>query len=154
MLTSLTQKLCPLVTLSALFMGIGCGKQIAEQSEQSDTDIQRQVPNSNLALRLSDSSYDHRFPEAGDFLTPIELKVNRGSASTAGKSVSVYYNVTTQGDYDIKCVYVGNPEGDRLKVKDCYKADGAVMGPISEVINFPVWIKKNNFLKIQTTATA
>jgi hypothetical protein len=153
MLTSLTRTICPLLSLAALALGTGCGKKIAEPKAESDTDIQQQVPNSLMIVNLTGAYVQQKYPENGDFSLPYELKVNHGSASTAGKSVSVYYNLTTSGDYDLKCLYKGNAGGDRMFLYTCYNPAGSVMGTLEQLLNEPVWVNKDRFMKMEASAS-
>lgn len=153
MLTSLTRTICPLLSLATLALSTGCGKKITEPKPASALDVQQQLPNSLMIVNMTGTYAQQRYPENGDFNLPYELKINRGSASTAGKTVSVYYNVTPSGDYDLKCVYKGNATGDRMFMSTCYNPAGSVMGTLEQLLNEPVWVSKDRFIKMESQAS-
>jgi hypothetical protein len=107
MLTMLTRKLCPLMTLA--IATLGCGKKITEDSSKvTKPDRQNiQLPSSYM-IQLDgskDSRLSYELPAAANFEIPDRIKVKQGKP--IGKTVEIAHNLNPydSNQYDFKCTY-------------------------------------------------
>lgn len=135
MLTILTRKLCPLMSLA--IATIGCGKKITEeQSKPQNTTLGQTIP-STYVIQLDGSQSSRKnytLPADTKFEVSDKIKVRKGS--TVGRTVEIAHNVSIydNDDFDFKCIYKssGNPVEMILdKCVDYYNRDyGDMTGQI------------------------
>lgn len=145
MLTTLVKKLCPLLSLAALT--VGCGKKIEDSSSTPIRNIENQVPSSLLILRLQGSHYTYPADRFGSFKIPSELKVNSGN--TAGKLVSIIYDLDANGAYQMKCTYKGNTSGDRILLTKCVDDLNQDYGPVDRLLDATFYVHPNHYIRLQ-----
>ncbi len=132
MLTTLTHKLCPLLTL--LVATMSCGKKIADTKSGPEQQIQNQVTPKTYILELDGtkaSIMNHPLPRAARFEIPDRLKVRRGS--TAGKAVEIAYDVNKfdSEDFEFRCNYVPSANPSEFVLKKCVDYDGDDFGDLT-----------------------
>ena len=147
MLTTLVQKLCPLLSLAAL--AIGCGKKIEDASAPTIRNIENQEPSSLLILRLQGSHYTYPANRFGSYKIPSELKVNSGN--TAGKLVSITYDLDSNGAYQMKCTYRGNSAGNRILLTKCVDDLNQDYGPVDRLLDATFYVHPKNYIRLQNT---
>ena len=133
MLTMLTRKLCPLMSLA--IATIGCGKKISESDAAPARQTENQEMPSAYVIRLdgSDSSKkQYLMPLNTQFEVPDVIRVRSGSA--INKVVEIAYDVNPYDseDFQFKCVYkpAANPTSEMVREK-CVNYDGDDFGNIN-----------------------
>lgn len=149
MLTTLTRKLCPLMSLA--IATIGCGKKVNDADTQSARNTENQELPSAYVIRLDGSQASRKnfkMIEDAQFKVPDSIVVRAGSAS--GKSVEVAYNVNEfdSDDYDFKCMYVPSATPSRLSLTKCVDYDGEDLGDVS---NETFRLYKNDLIQMRFT---
>lgn len=147
MLTILTRKLCPLMSLA--IATIGCGKKITEEKSKPQNDTFGQTIPATYVIQLDGSQSSRKnytLPADTQFEVPDRIKVRKGS--TAGKTVEVAHNVSIydNDDYDFKCTY--KPSGNPLemvldKCVDYYNRD------FGDVSGQPFTLRKDQIIQMR-----
>ena len=132
MLTTLTRKLCPFVSLA--IATIGCGKKISDPDNQAARQTENQELPSAYVLRLDGSEGSKKlFPMArsANFRIPDKLKVRAGD--TTGKIVELGFDVNPydSDDYEFKCSYVAAANPAEMVLSKCVNYDNEDYGDIS-----------------------
>ncbi len=151
MLSNLTKRLCPLMTLAIAF---GCGKKI---NEPSTTEISRatqtqELP-SVLTLQVNEAVSTLKtyvLPKNAWFKLPTKLKAK--DASAVGKKVKIYYNVLEDGEYEFHCYYKSITQTSELSFEKCQSSEDVTIISSSddlEKMEFPM--DKGSSIKIEIT---
>lgn len=132
MLNNLTFKLMPLVYLA--LATTGCGKKIAEASNQTSFQIENQELPATYIVRLDgsiESRKNYLMPLPAQFEIPDRLRIKRGS--TLNKVVEISYDVNEfdNDDFQFKCSYVASVNLNEMILKNCVDYDGDDFGDIS-----------------------
>lgn len=147
MLTTLTRKLCPLMTLA--IATIGCGKKIGEPKDQPARQTQNQELPSAYVIRLdgSQSSYKNYFmPKDTGFKVPDRIIVRSGT--TAGKIVEIAHdvNIYDSDDFHVKCVYNAGIIPSELVLSGCFDSNEDDLGDVSEM---PFSLRETEIIQIR-----
>ncbi len=126
MLTILTRKLCPLMTLA--IATIGCGKKISEEGG-SVTKPNRQnvqLP-STYVIQLDGTKFsrqNYTLPASTTFELPDRIQVKRGNP--IGKTVEIAHNVSPydSDDYDFMCTYKSTGSMSEMLLQKCVTFNG------------------------------
>ena len=132
MLNNLTCKLLPLMYLA--LATTGCGKKIAEPSNQTSFQIENQELPATYIVRLDgsiESRKNYLMPLPAQFEIPDRLRVKSGS--TLNKVVEISYDVNKfdNDDFQFKCSYVASVNSNEMILKKCIDYDGDDFGDIS-----------------------
>lgn len=134
MLTLLTRKLCPLLSLAVVT--IGCGKKINEgKGSSANQTTQNQERPSTYILRLdgrTETSKQYKTPQyVRRFQIPEELVVRSGNPQ--GVEVQVAYQVDEEYDdfYNYRCNYIASANPTRMVLKECVDIDDYNYGDVS-----------------------
>ena len=132
MLNNLTCKLLPLMYLA--LATTGCGKKIAEPSNQTSFQIENQELPATYIVRLDgsiESRKNYLMPLPAQFEIPDRLRVKSGS--TLNKVVEISYDVNKfdNDDFQFKCSYVASVNSKEMILKKCIDYDGDDFGDIS-----------------------
>ena len=151
MLSNLTKRLCPLMTLAIAF---GCGKKI---NEPSTTEISRATQTQELPLVLTlqvneavSTLKTYVLPQNAWFKLPTKLKAK--DASAVGKKVKIYYNVLEDGEYEFHCYYKSITQTSELSFEKCQSSEDVTIISSSddlEKMEFPM--DKGSSIKIEIT---
>lgn len=149
MLTTLTRKLCPLMSLA--IATIGCGKKVNDTGGKPTRNTENQELPSAYVIRLDGSQASRKntkMIEDAQFKVPDAVIVRSGSS--AGKSVEVAYNVNEfdSEDFDFKCMYVPSGTPSRLSLTKCVDYDGEDLGDVS---NETFRLYKNDIIQMRFT---
>lgn len=152
MLTILTRKLCPLMSLA--IATIGCGKKITEDKAKPSTITQGAEIPSTYVIQIDGSQTSRKnytLPADTQFEVPERIKIRRGS--TTGKAVEIAHNVSIydNDDYDFKCIYKpsGNPVEMILdKCLDYYDRD------FGDVSGQPFTMRKGEIIQMRFTGSS
>ena len=133
MLTILTRKLCPLMSLA--IASVGCGKKINEPKSELSRQTEGQKVPSAYVMRLDGSKAStslYAIPGDATFLIPDKLIVRSGS--TTSKEVEVSYNIDEFDTeiYDYKCIYIATSNPSYMKLEKCIDYNGSDFGDVSE----------------------
>ena len=125
MLSALTRKLCPFLTLA--MATVSCGKKINEAETQPATSIENQELPSTYILRLNgaESSKEvYTLPRNATFQIPDRLKVRAGT--TRNKVVDIVYDVDQYDEevFDFKCSYVTSSNPSEMILTYCENDNG------------------------------
>src|SRR5687768_10350162 len=108
MLSILTKRLCPLMSLALAF---GCGKKINDPKTTpggSNEEPRQELP-SDFSLTINEAQSPittYKLIRNGWFQLPATLYAREASA--IGKQVKIYYNLRSNGDYEFRCTYKSN----------------------------------------------
>lgn len=130
MLSQLTRKICPFVSLA--IATIGCGKKIAEPATEGGSINQNQELPSALVLQLDSTRTTYDIARNGVIMIPDRLFVRQGSGS--GKRVQITYNLEEddwEGDLTFKCTYFTNTQTETIPLEDC-SSDRGSFGDVSD----------------------
>ena len=153
MLSILTKRLCPLMSLALAF---GCGKKINDPNATSgNNQTQSQVHElpAVLTLQLNEAISPvklYELPENAWFKLPTKLLAVEGSARS--KKVKIYYNLLKSGQYEFNCSYLSTSSTTELAFVKCESSDGVdiISNPKDlEGMVFPM--DKSSSIKIQLT---
>lgn len=149
MLTTLTRKLCPLMSLA--IATIGCGKKVNDADTQPARSTENQELPSAYVIRLDGSqmsSKNNRMVGNAQFKVPDAVIVRTGSS--AGKAVELAYNVNEYDseDFDFKCMYAPSSDPSRLALTKCVDYDGEDLGDVS---NETFRLYKNDIIQMRFT---
>lgn len=133
MLTTLTRKLCPLMSLA--IATIGCGKKVTDAETQAARNTENQELPSAYVIRLDGSQAsrkNYKMIDDAQFKIPDRLVVRSGS--TAGKTVEVAYDVNEfdSDDFQFKCMYVPSSNPSQMTLSKCVDYDNDDFGDVSE----------------------
>lgn len=130
MLTALTKKLCPLMSLA--IATIGCGKKIAESDvSQPSRQTENQELPSAYVIQLDGSEASKKqfkMINHASFEIPDSLIVRSGN--TIGKVVEIAYDVSQfdSTDYEFKCRYIPSDNPSLMVLSECVNYDNADYG--------------------------
>lgn len=132
MLTTLTRKICPFVTLA--IATFGCGKKITDPDSQGARQTENQELPTAYVLRLDGSESSLKvFPMArsANFKIPDKLKVREGD--TSGKVVELAFDVNPydSSDYEFKCSYLAAANPSEMMLSKCVNYDNDDYGDVS-----------------------
>lgn len=132
MLTALTRKLCPFVSLA--IATVGCGKKITDPESQGARQTENQELPSAYVLRLDGSETSRKnFPmvRSANFRIPDKLKVREGN--TSGRIVEIAYDVNPYDseDYEFKCSYIASANPSEMVLTSCVNYDNDDYGDVS-----------------------
>lgn len=149
MLTTLTRKLCPLMSLA--IATIGCGKKATEPDTQAARNTENQELPSAYVIKLDGSQTSRKnyaMPGDAQFKIPDRLVVRSGS--TAGKIVEIAYDVNSydSDDYQFKCTYVPSGSPSQMDLSSCVDYDNDDFGDVSE---HTFTIRKNDLIQMRFT---
>ncbi len=151
MLSILTKKLCPLMSLALAF---GCGKKINEpEANTSSTRGQEQELPAVLTLQVDEAVSTvkmYKLTKNAWFKLPTKLIAKEGNA--LGKKVKIYYNLLNNGDYEFFCTYRSLTQTTELPFERCESSQGLEIISNStdlEKMLFPM--DKDSSIKIQMT---
>lgn len=133
MLTTLTRKLCPLLSLA--IATIGCGKKISDPDSQPSRQTENQELPSAYVLKLDGSQASKKlFPmvRSATFFLPDKLKVREGNS--AGKTVEIAYdaNPYDSEDYEFMCSYHASSNPAEMVLSSCVNYDGEDYGDVRD----------------------
>jgi hypothetical protein len=124
MLSILTKRLCPLMSLAIAF---GCGKKI---NDPTTTEINRtgqtqtqELP-STLKIEVNEqisAEKVYTLPRNAWFRLPSKLIAKEASA--VGKRVKIYYNFTSDNEYEFHCYYKSITQAAELSFEKCQSSD-------------------------------
>ncbi len=149
MLKFLSRTHIPLVWLVTLSLTQACGKEMSESKDSSDPNIERQDSNQTLITRIPQGTMNYLVPYDGRFKLPKELKVNAGTGSTKGKTVTIFYNLNQAGRFTLKCLYKGVAAGDRIFLNQCLDEDNRTFGPVEYLLSATWFLDKGFYIQIQ-----
>lgn len=149
MLTTLTRKLCPLLSLAIIT--IGCGKKITQdQSLPIRSRENQEIPSAYLIeIDGSQTSRKNYFLSYNaQFRIPDRLLVKQGN--TNGKVVEIAYDVNQfdNDDYFFKCIYVASPNPAEMNLNKCVDYDDDDFGDVS---NNTFTLYKNDIIQMRFT---
>jgi len=152
MLSTLTKRLCPLMSLALAF---SCGKKIndPEATGGGNTQGQNQELPAVLTLQVNEvvsPTKQYLLPRNAWFKLPTKLLAIEGNA--AGKKVQIYYNLLNSGDYEFQCSYRSVASATELPFVNCESSDGLeiISNPTDlESMVFPM--DKSTSVKVQLT---
>lgn len=135
MLTTLTRKLCPLMSLAIATMG--CGKKVTDADTQraGNRDRENQELPSAYVIRLDGSQATRKtvkFSRGAKAILPDQLIVRAGT--TPGKFVEIAYDVNEydSDDYSFKCTYSPSSNPIIMTLSSCVDYDGEDMGDMTK----------------------
>jgi hypothetical protein len=152
MLSILTKRLCPLMTLALAF---SCGKKIndPETTGSGTTQGQNQELPSTLNLQVNESLSSvkiYELPRNAWFKLPTKLLAREGNAT--GKKVRIYYNLLRSGDYEFKCSYRSLSAVTELPFEKCESRDGLEIISNSADLEHMVFpMDKGSSVKVELT---
>lgn len=137
MLTTLTRKFCPLMSLA--IATIGCGKKATDADTQAARNTENQVPTSQYVIKLDGSQASRKtvkFDRGARAMLPDRLTVTAGSPY--GKTVEIAYDVNEydSDDFDFKCTYSASSPS-MMSLTKCVNYDGDDMGDMT-VDEYPI----------------
>ena len=153
MLSILTKRLCPLMSLALAF---GCGKKINDPKTTSgDNQTQSQVQElpAILTLQVNEATSPiklYELPKNAWFKLPTKLLAVEGSARS--KKVKIYYNLLKSGEYEFNCSYLSTTSTTELAFEKCESSSGLeiISNPKDlEGMVFPM--DKGSSVKLQLT---
>lgn len=152
MLSILTKRLCPLMSLALAF---GCGKKIndPETTTGNTRPGQEQELPSKLTLQIDETVSPiklYEFPKNAWFKLPTKLFAKEGNA--VGKKVTIYYNLRPTGAYEFLCTYRSVSHATELAFQKCNDMDGVEIISTPEVLasmDYPM--DKGFSVKLQLT---
>ena len=153
MLSILTKRLCPLMSLALAF---GCGKKINDPeatSGNNQTQSQVQELPAVLTLQLNEAISPikmYELPKNAWFKLPTKLLAVEGSAQS--KKVKIYYNLLSNGEYEFNCSYRSLTSITELAFEKCESSGGLeiISNPKDlEGMVFPM--DKGSSVKLQLT---
>jgi hypothetical protein len=132
MLTTLTRKLCPLLSLA--IASLGCGKKITDAQTQPGRSRDNQEIPSTYILRLDGPQVSRKIffmPADVNFKVPDRLRVLTGQ--TAGKKVEISYEVNEydHDDYQFKCIYNASHNPSEMILDKCVDYHNYDFGEVS-----------------------
>jgi hypothetical protein len=135
MLTTLTRKLCPLLSL-AIFT-LGCGKEISEPETQLGRTRDNQEIPSTFVLRLDGTQTSKKvyyMPEDASFKIPDRLNVKSGA--TNGKMVEIIYQIDKYDSeyFQFGCSYVPSINSTEMLLQRCFDYENNDFGDVSRQI--------------------
>lgn len=150
MLSMLTRRLCPLMSLALAF---GCGKKI---NDPKSTDVNRTSQNQELPavltlqLNASESPQtSYKLPRNAWFKLPATLRAANGNP--VGARVKIFYNLASDGSYEFHCYYQG-VNAVQLDFERCESQDNIEIISNSEDLesmDFPM--DKETWVRMQLT---
>jgi hypothetical protein len=147
MLSILTRKFCPL--LSLFFALTGCGKQIREGSAEAGRTVTNQELPSDLVLRLNSEANgvkEYQIPRNANIYLPKSLQVRMGEPT--GETVVISYNIKDGDDFDYQCTYNSSSNPLELPLKECINAYGERLTEVTS-FEFPIYYGRIIKLKLQ-----
>ncbi len=151
MLTFLTKRLCPLMSLA---LALGCGKKINDPTT-SDVNRTDQTQTTELPAVLTiqlqeavSSVKTYQLSRNAWFNLPDKLIVRAGNA--VGNRVTIYYNLFTNGDYEFLCRYKSVNSATQLNFENCESSDQVQIisnAADLEKMDFPM--DKDSSVKVQ-----
>jgi len=138
MLTTLTRKFCPLMSLAIATMG--CGKKATDADTQAARNTENQVPSSTYVIKLDGSQASRKtikFERGARAMLPDSLRVRAGNST--GKQVEIAYNVNEydSDDFNFKCTYSPSSSPTIMNLTSCVDYDGDDMGDMT-VDEYPI----------------
>jgi hypothetical protein len=120
MLTALTKKLCPFISLA--IATIGCGKKTIEKETLPETQTQNQQKPSAYLIQLDanqSSRMQYKLDGAANFEIPNYIFVRAGDS--AGKKVEIAFGVNQYNstDYEFKCFYSTSSNPGLMVLTSC-----------------------------------
>lgn len=131
MLTVLTRKLCPLMTLA--LATVGCGKKISDTDTQASRQTQNQDHPSVYILQLDGSTSSRKLyptPQNAQFEVPDRIKVRRGDPTGKTLEISFDANPYDVDDFQFKCIYTPFSNSE-MKLDRCADYDNDDFGDVS-----------------------
>lgn len=133
MLTTLTRKLCPLMSLA--IATIGCGKKVTDAETQAARNTENQELPSAYTIRLDgsqSSTKSVKFSRGARAMLPDQLIVRAGT--TPGKFVEIAYDVNEydSDDFNFKCTYSASSNPIIMQLTSCVDYDGEDMGDMTK----------------------
>lgn len=152
MLSILTKRLCPLMSLAIVF---GCGKKINDPETTSARNNQGQTTElpATFSLTINEAASPittYQLQKNGWFQLPAKLFARESSA--IGKQVRIYYNLMTNGDYEFRCNYKSLTSSTELAFVNCENQDNReiIRNTVDlESMDFPM--DKGSAIKMQLT---
>ncbi len=153
MLTFLTKRLCPLMSLALAF---GCGKKINDPAT-SDVNRTDQTQTTELPAVLTiqlqeavSSVKTYQLSRNAWFNLPEKLTVRAGNA--VGKRVTIYYNLLTNGDYEFLCNYKSVSSATQLNFQNCESSDQVqIVSNVTDLGKMDFPMDKGSSVKVQLT---
>ena len=146
MLSILTKKLCPLMSLALAF---GCGKKINDPDTttgNSRREVGQELP-PVITVQLDETVSPvklYTLPRNAWFKLPSKLLATAGNA--AGKKVKIYYGVLSNGYFEFYCSYSSVSSATELAIDKCESNYGLA---VSHDSLFPM--DKASSVKMQLT---
>jgi len=154
MLSILTKRLCPLMSLALAF---GCGKKINDPETTSGSNQgQNQELPAILTVQVNESESAvkmYELPRNAWFTLPNKLQVRAGNG--IGKKITIYYNLLESGDYEFQCSYNSIGQSTELLFEKCESSNGLEIISNTddlETMLFPM--DKGSSIKLQLTNPA
>ena len=153
MLTLLTKRLCPLMSLAIAF---GCGKKINDpQTSDSGRTTQSQTQELPGALTLEvneavSAVKAYTLPRNAWFKLPAKL--NAKEASAAGKVVKIFYNMEASGNYECHCFYKSITQTNELSFDKCQSSDDVtIISNADDLVKMEFPVDKGTQVQIHIT---
>ena len=152
MLKNLTYKFWPLVYLA--LATFGCGKKIAEPSNQSSFQIENQELPATYVVRLDGSMESRRnylMPLPAQFEIPDRLRIKSGSSLNKVVEISYDVNEFDDDDFQFKCSYAASVNSNEMILKNCVDYDGDDFGDIS---GHQFGLRSNDIIQLRFTGAS
>lgn len=151
MLSILTKRLCPLMSLALAF---GCGKKINDpETKSGSTQGQEQELPAVFTVQVIEAVSavkSYTLPRSAWFKLPTKLLATTGNAT--GKKVKIYYNLWANGDYDFQCSYRSASSATELSFEKCESSDGLeIISNSTDLANMVFPMDKASSVKMQLT---
>lgn len=151
MLSFLSKRLCPLMSLALAF---GCGKKI---NDPATSDVNRtgqtqttELP-SVLTIQLQEavaSFKTYQLSRNAWFNLPDKLTVKAGNGT--GKRVTIFYNLLTNGDYEFRCHYKSVTSATQLNFENCESSDQVqIVSNVADLEKMDFPMDKGSAVKVQ-----
>jgi hypothetical protein len=153
MLSFLSKRLCPLMSLALAF---GCGKKINDPAT-SDLNRTEQTQTTELpavlTIQLQEAAATfktYQLTKNAWFNLPTKLNVRAGDAT--GKRVKIYYNLLSNGDYEFLCNYKSVSTPSQLNFENCLSSDQIqIVSNVNDLEKMDFPMDKGSSVKVQLT---
>ncbi len=126
MLSLLTKRLCPLMSLALAF---GCGKKINDPatSDNGRTVTPSMPGSSSIVIKFDESSASTKsylFNKSAYMHLPPKLVASEGNA--VGRRMVIFYNYLADDDYEFLCTYRSSSSATELAFVSCEDSSGDI----------------------------
>lgn len=149
MLTTITKKLCPLMSLALAF---GCGKKINDpKTTEANRSTQNQELPAVLTLQVKEiesTMKKYELPRNAWFSLPTKLLVRQGNG--IGKRVKIFYNQLADSSYEFHCFYKSTAKPAELDFEKCESNLGVeIISSTEDLENMDFPMDKGSAVKMQ-----